>query len=1412
MQALSFVKFPYSFAVTYLSFIFLFSDSVLTHLFSRICQCTAMDQPNATVHSLVDSNAPETATTSMCILTFFLDQLLCCLHLNERLAMQRFIGGLVLSSWALLPSGPKSEPVWATALENMVPLVSNSSDVQGATTTTTSLPVKLRTRLEACLTEVIYYEEILSLFRLMQEDCRELVRMLQSLGLGEDPVFAFNGVRTIAQCLVMLEKATKQLDDFPGVANETIDPEAYRTAVYKLDRARCTVERCLALQLHWGSRVEFAIASALTNLNCLLPGRLSLLIRPFMDTIRCICPTPSTSDLQSSKNLEMLLTTQMLPTGSNLPLQRLATVCLVRLLRLEWAVHARKQPAGAPNPSKAALKVVKNLATSLLESDPQLHVSIDQNEGKSNSGLNGDPESVSDEVDCSNRLTKVVSSTDLMTTTTDQRIPWQEARYRGSKMAIGYLCQSFLQQNSQSMQSKNDCTATPITVNPLQHLQLGLPGLWSLMWTEPVNRFFTLGDGLIVGPRDSSLRSFLHDGLISQMTGIQLLKSDEEVICTGILTLTTCVPILLPHLGSASEPASTSESIPMTFDQLVYLGVIATCLQSAVIRTLGARLLASLAMERPVETLNILLPLYLDYLEPFEVTATSSSTSTTGGLKRECSEVNPPSTPPTCTGTLEALTAIVEQLSQASFPDSCDQRTPWSGLDQNDPLADPDSVEFRSGDIADAADCTADYGEPKLSRFFTLFLPYIVVLVPPVLRLLADPSSTVRVLASRLFTSLLTLFPLEGSLPDPPGMDPSLCVARATNRQFIDNLLHPNRIQMYNLPIPIQADLRGYQQDGVNWLSFLNRYGLNGILCDDLGLGKTLQTLCILAGSHYELRQKQHSEVAAGCARSLVVCPSTLCGHWLHEVEQFVNPRDLSPIVYTGGPTVRLSLQTQILDHNLVIASYDLVRNDVAFFQSIFWNYIVLDEGHIIKSSKSKVARALKQLCARHRLILTGTPIQNRVCELWSLFDFLMPDFLGSESSFVARFSRPVSASRDPKATRAEQRAGHLALENLHKLVLPFMLRRLKEDVMRDLPPKIIQDFACEMTSIQLMLYEAFMNSNEGRVLLKSINVKREDDDDADSLPVTYGAVRHGFQALRYLQAVCNHPCLALKPTHPILADVKRVLHAEYGARVSLDSVYLSGKLLALCRLLTDCGFGTPNFGPTADLANQFNSSGASTSTGPASFDLDDSSRSLLNQHRALIFFQTREMLRLTEEMLRNQFPWITSTRLDGSVPLNERFARVTRFNSDPSIDLMLLTTAVGGLGLNLTGADTVIFVEHDWNPSKDLQAMDRVHRIGQKRTVNVYRLITEHSIEEQIMNLQAFKLHLASTVVSADNRHLGAMDTAHLFDRFTGSGSQFSSNQHDSRSATCDLGAFESLEECYETEYNLDAFVARLK
>ncbi|KAH8874285.1 TATA-binding protein-associated factor [Schistosoma japonicum] len=173
------------------------------------------------------------------------------------------------------------------------------------------------------------------------------------------------------------------------------------------------------------------------------------------------------------------------------------------------------------------------------------------------------------------------------------------------------------------------------------------------------------------------------------------------------------------------------------------------------------------------------------------------------------------------------------------------------------------------------------------------------------------------------------------------------------------------------------------------------------------------------------------------------------------------------------------------------------------------------------------------------------------------------------------------------------------------------------------------------------------------------------------------------------------------------------------------------------------------------------------------------------------------------------QFPWITSTRLDGTVPVSERHSRVVKFNQDPSIDIMLLTTAVGGLGLNLTGADTVIFVEHDWNPSKDLQAMDRAHRIGQLRTVNVYRLITENSVEEQIMNLQAFKLYLATTVLTPENKSLCEMDTQHLFDRLMAHNDDRVSRE----TRTVDQFALlDDLEACYEAEYNLDTFLSRLK
>lgn len=203
----------------------------------------------------------------------------------------------------------------------------------------------------------------------------------------------------------------------------------------------------------------------------------------------------------------------------------------------------------------------------------------------------------------------------------------------------------------------------------------------------------------------------------------------------------------------------------------------------------------------------------------------------------------------------------------------------------------------------------------------------------------------------------------------------------------------------------------------------------------------------------------------------------SLSGHWVYEVEKFLTHKYLKPLQYIGTPGERERLRQKFKRYNLIVASYDIVRKDISFFSLIKWNYCILDEGHIIKNGKTRTSIAIKNLIANHRLILSGTPIQNNVLELWSLFDFLMPGFLGTEKQFTARYSRPILASRDPKSSPKEQEAGALAMEALHRQVLPFLLRRMKEDVLDDLPPKITQDYYCELSSMQVQLYDDFSKS-----------------------------------------------------------------------------------------------------------------------------------------------------------------------------------------------------------------------------------------------------------------------------------------------------------------------------------------------
>lgn len=407
--------------------------------------------------------------------------------------------------------------------------------------------------------------------------------------------------------------------------------------------------------------------------------------------------------------------------------------------------------------------------------------------------------------------------------------------------------------------------------------------------------------------------------------------------------------------------------------------------------------------------------------------------------------------------------------------------------------------------------------------------------------------------------------------------------------------------------------------------------------------GKTLQAICILAGDHHERSTRKEANLP-----SLVICPPTLTGHWVYEINKFVPSNYLRPLHYVGFPNERERLRPKLSKHNLVVASYDIVRKDISFFGQIHWNYVVLDEGHIIKNGKTKCSQAMKKLIANHRLILSGTPIQNNVLELWSLFDFLMPGFLGTEKQFCSRFSRPILASRDAKSSAKEQEAGALAMESLHRQVLPFILRRVKEDVLTDLPPKITQDMLCELSPLQERLYEDFsrsnLSSNDVNECLETIDRSAN----ADSTALVRKT--HIFQALRYLQNVCNHPKLVLTKDHPETRAIKEELSQ---ANKSLNDIENAAKLPALKQLLLDCGIGT------AESTN-------GDPLGP------------INQHRALIFCQLKTMLDIVEnDLLKKHLPTVSYLRLDGSIPAAQRHHIVTTFNGDPSIDVLLLTTQV---------------------------------------------------------------------------------------------------------------------------------------
>ncbi|UMM18227.1 hypothetical protein L5515_014390 [Caenorhabditis briggsae] len=589
---------------------------------------------------------------------------------------------------------------------------------------------------------------------------------------------------------------------------------------------------------------------------------------------------------------------------------------------------------------------------------------------------------------------------------------------------------------------------------------------------------------------------------------------------------------------------------------------------------------------------------------------------------------------------------------------------------------------------------------------------WATLLAPPVFQLLTDQCEDVRDAAGEAFRRLIPVVTLENPNSTIDGLSAELQAKREEYSNFINVLGAPS-----SLPRVIREDITGgfdstmlreYQLEGITWIRFLRTYGLHGILADDMGLGKTLQTMCSIALSI----DKDQLEEKQKC--SLIVCPRTLVDHWCLEWNRFFPKRI---------PAVKNITRCQRAE--LCVIPYEELKS--AYTADRVWNYIVLDEGHVMRNSKRKAWKFASQLVCKSRLILSGTPVQNSPADLWSLFTWLMPGYLGTEKQFRSQFLKKIMKCRLPKANETELKAGSAAITQLHKLVLPFVLRRLKTEVLKELPDKNVQDYECELTEDQKDVY---------RFIVDRCTSSYEEVQNKTGIS--------SLVTLISLRKLTDHTKLVYDTLLKIGAP-QDILQKALTSK--------SGKMEALKQLLIECEICK---NPDEEVAAEADELGGLNEVGQG--------------HRALIFCQWKTSAQLVSEALRSgEFGSVVSHLvLDGNVPVGDRMKMVNRFNEDKTIEVLILTIHVGGVGLNLTGADTVIFMDHDWNPMKDLQAIDRAHRLGQTRNVNVYRLITQGTVEEKVMSLAKFKLNTAQALIGADNTSMMTMETGELMNMFT--------------------------------------------
>ncbi|KAK8017217.1 P-loop containing nucleoside triphosphate hydrolase [Apiospora marii] len=525
----------------------------------------------------------------------------------------------------------------------------------------------------------------------------------------------------------------------------------------------------------------------------------------------------------------------------------------------------------------------------------------------------------------------------------------------------------------------------------------------------------------------------------------------------------------------------------------------------------------------------------------------------------------------------------------------------------------------------------------------------------------------------------------------------------------------PDQVLENDLALPgdIHQALYDYQKTGIQWLSELYARGTGGILGDEMGLGKTIQMVSFVAALHHSGQLDRPV---------IVVAPATLLRQWVNEFHRWWPSLRVSILHASGSGLLNVRNEDAMEDEELdwrerssvkrsskaarnivdrvvnqghvLVTTYAGVQTYGDILIPVEWGYAVLDEGHKIRNPHAAITVYCKELRTSNRVILSGTPMQNNLTELWSLFDFVFPMRLGNLADFRRNIELPIRMGGYANASNLEVMTAERCAGILKDTISPYLLQRMKADVAADLPKKTELVLFCDLTREQREAYQRFLDSGE----INAIMSKK----------------LQPLAGIDILRKICNHPDL---------------VDPKLKSRVSEDwgSVHKSGKMAVLKGAL--------------QLWKR-------------------------QGHKTLLFSQGVLMLDILEKFIQNlgNFKYL---RMDGSTAVKHRQALVDEFNGDPELDVFLLTTKVGGLGVNLTGANRVVIFDPDWNPSTDVQARERAWRLGQKKDVTIYRLMLRGTIEEKIYHRQIFKQFLSNKVLK-DPKQRTALDLHNLHDLFT--------------------------------------------